>query len=385
MDRLFLGFKLMRRGHLALITRMIIGTLLGLCAVARGADDFNEQRVQDGRVAYQQKKFIDAIDEFRIAAFGSLDRPVVLSECLARLALAQAAAGQTTETNETLGRFLEVERRFGVYGKTSLEADVRADFQSLLLRSVPPAAISAVPSLAGLVETDEQKIARLPAPERRKALLAWAKREPDGVRWQIALARDAMERGDTKEAERRVARALSLDPDNADAKTLQARVLELSTGRSREAEGSQAAETPPPSRSSAGSGSTDAAQTSAGEPVARNKRALDESRRLISAGKAGGAVPLLTAALQSDPGNRELRLALLEAACLSKSYPLAVAQVPMSAPFTDREAPSLFYAAVALYETGRGADARGYLQRALPGVSGPLVDEYSQKILGNAR
>jgi tetratricopeptide (TPR) repeat protein len=379
----------MKTGHFTLVTRVVVGALLGVCAVAARGDEFNDQRLQDGRAAYQQKKFIDAIDQFRVAAFGSLDRPAELSECLARLALAQAAAARTAEAHETLIRFIELERRFGVYGKVNLEPDVRADFQSLLLRSWPLATFSDVPSLAGLVETDEQKVARLPAAERRKSLQAWAKREPNAVRWQLALARDAIERGDAKEAERRVARALSLEPGNADAKTLQARVLELSAGRPREAAVAPPSEPTPPA-STAAPGSADTAQTRAADRVpgtaaARSKQVLDESRRLIAAGKAGDAVPLLNTAIKADPANRELRLTLLEAACLSRSYPLAVSQVPMSAPFTDREAPSLFYAAVALYETGHGADARGYLQRALPGVSGPLVEVYSQKILGTTR
>ena len=42
----------------------------------------------------------------------------------------------------------------------------------------------------------------------------------------------------------------------------------------------------------------------------------------------------------------------------------------------------MFYAAVVLYETGNEDEARGYLKRAMPRVSGPLVDEYSRKILG---
>ena len=36
----------------------------------------------------------------------------------------------------------------------------------------------------------------------------------------------------------------------------------------------------------------------------------------------------------------------------------------------------------AVYETGKVDEARGYLKRAMPRVSGPLVDEYSRKILG---
>src|ERR1700674_3529081 len=48
--------KPMRIGHFTLATPMIVGALLGACAVASG-DEFIEQRLQDGRVAFQQRKF----------------------------------------------------------------------------------------------------------------------------------------------------------------------------------------------------------------------------------------------------------------------------------------------------------------------------------------
>ena len=86
--------------------------------------------------------------------------------------------------------------------------------------------------------------------------------------------------------------------------------------------------------------------------------------------------------MQSDATNRDLRLALLEAACLGRAYPTAAAQIPLVQPFSESEAPSMFYAAVVLYETGRVEDAQSYLKRARNRVSGPLVDEYSRKILG---
>ena len=110
--------------------------------------------------------------------------------------------------------------------------------------------------------------------------------------------------------------------------------------------------------------------------------ALAESRRLITAGKSAEAVRLLNDALRADPGNRELRLALLEAGCLSRSYGVAAEQLPLVTPFSDAEAAPMFYAAVVLYETGRDNEAKSYLERAAPRVSGPLVDEYSRKILG---
>ena len=378
-------------GGLRHAIRIAVAVILGVCASAQGADDFNDQRLEEGRIAYQRRNFIEAIDQFRVAAFGSLDRPDRLSDCLARLALAQVAAGQSAETDETLGRFVEVERRFGAYGKTTLEPDIRADFQALLIRSVPAATLSAVPSLTNLVETDEQKVARLPAPERRKALRAWAKREPSAARWQIGLARDAIERGDEGEARRLISKALSLDPGNAEALALQARLAHPAQPQTQAAS-ARALSPTPPDKPTAGSESPGSPRNPAagkgagpGADATNSRRVLEESRRLVSASKAGDAVPLLTDAIKADPGNRELRLALLEAACLSRSYGLAVAQLTVSAPFSESEAPSSFYAAVALYETGRGTDARDFLQKALPRVGGPLVDEYSKKILGTAR
>src|SRR5262249_12850064 len=110
--------------------------------------------------------------------------------------------------------------------------------------------------------------------------------------------------------------------------------------------------------------------------------ALVESRRLVKAGRAAEAEGLLLETLKTDPDNRELRLALLEASCLAGAWNRAAEQLTRISPLAESEAPSMFYAAVALYETGRTEEARSLLTRSLPKVSGPLVDEYSQKILG---
>jgi protein involved in temperature-dependent protein secretion len=92
----------------------------------------------------------------------------------------------------------------------------------------------------------------------------------------------------------------------------------------------------------------------------------------------------LLEALRSEPNNRELRLALLEASCLSGAWSRGTEQIPLVTPFTQQEALPMFYAAVVLYETGRAEEARGYMERALPRVSGPFVDEYAKKILGRS-
>ena len=166
--------------------------MMSLLGAAR-ADEFNDQRLRAGQDAYATRQYGEAIDQFRIAAFGSLDKPVVLNECLVRLALAQAAAEKTADTRATLDRFVEVERRFPSFAQANLQPEIRSAFKTLLLARVPQATILEIPSLAGLIETEEQKIAKLPPAERRKALEAAARREPGNARWMVALSRDSLE------------------------------------------------------------------------------------------------------------------------------------------------------------------------------------------------
>jgi tetratricopeptide (TPR) repeat protein len=137
---------------------------------------------------------------------------------------------------------------------------------------------------------------------------------------------------------------------------------------------------PATSAAASGRGSASSPTPSPAELAARSSQTLAESRTLVSAGKAGDAERILTAAVSLDPSNRDLRLALLEAACLSRDYATAVAQVAAVQPFGGKEAASIFYAAVALFESGRRDEAREYLDRAKGSVSGPLVDEYARKI-----
>ena len=439
-------------------------------APAPAPGDFNDARLQSGRVFYDEKRYLEAIDQFRVAAFGFLSRPASLSESLARLTLAQKAAGRGADVDATIQRFLEVQRRFPTYPPPGLDADRQAEFRTILLARVPEATLLSVPALAGLVETEEQKMAKLSPAERRTALEASARRDPTSAVWPVALARDASQRSDWKDAEKWADKALALQPDNADALALRGRarlmrgqaaqaradfaalpsgeldkrpelyadvfVVSVEAGDWQAADdvaaripanlanradvaraqqklaaehqrrASAAPARPPapqaaPQAATASSASASRASTSTNtstsakppapaptvvpDPAAlaaRSKEVLAQSRQLIQAGRAGDAQRLLTSALQADPQNRELRLVLLEAACLTRSYRDGASQIAFVAPFGETEAPSMFYAAVVLYETGKADEARGYLRRAIPRVSGPLVDEYSKKILG---
>lgn len=75
---------------------------------------------------------------------------------------------------------------------------------------------------------------------------------------------------------------------------------------------------------------------------------------------------------------------LLEAAALIKDWAECNAQTAALEPFADGEEVTMFYAAVALRETGSIASARTPVSRARPFlVPSPFVDWYTKEILGN--
>jgi hypothetical protein len=111
---------------------------------------------------------------------------------------------------------------------------------------------------------------------------------------------------------------------------------------------------------------------------------LAEAHALVRSGKVTEARKILAGVVASDPKNRDARKALLEAAALMKDWQECNAQTAILEPFADGEEPSMFYAAVALRETGSIASARTLVRRARPFlVASPWVDWYTKEILGN--
>ena len=110
---------------------------------------------------------------------------------------------------------------------------------------------------------------------------------------------------------------------------------------------------------------------------------IPRTRALVQQGKFIDAERALQAALVTQPSNRPLRLGLLEASVLAKDWKTAAAQATAVQPLAAGEELHMFYAAVALYETGRLADANALMERARPKMaSNRLVDHYLQAILG---
>jgi len=119
-------------------------------------------------------------------------------------------------------------------------------------------------------------------------------------------------------------------------------------------------------------------------PRATPDKRLADAHALVRSGKAADARKILTGVVASEPKNRDARKTLLEAAALMKDWDECNAQTAILEPFADGEETSMFYAAVALRETGSVASARTLLKRARPFlVPSPFVDWYTKEILGN--
>ncbi|MGH9444114.1 MAG: hypothetical protein ACRD16_17760 [Thermoanaerobaculia bacterium] len=464
--------------------RFALLAFLAAAAPRLWAQDFYTDRLAAGKAALQAGRAEDAVNEFRIACFGFLDQPVLLSEGLVRLALAESKAKQTDSVRETVARFLEIERRFPSYAKAALEPEARSDFQALLAKSTPEATLRSIPSLASLVPTAEARIEDLPPPEREKAFRAQADRDPQNPAWPLELAKLAASQNEGKDVLKWAGKTLEISPGNADALALRghewtarsdyekARAdlsalpaerldrepdlsadlfvcdvalkdweaaqairprlseksldrkdvvratnqLEKETTRARkEAERmakqeveKRAAAAPPPAEqvpapppppsqpvpSSAVPLSVPppptpetVPQTQGAPPASPPPEPpipeLSEIRQLIVSGRPAEAEKKLLALAATPPVRREIRLALLEAACLAKDWKTATAQLPALSPFREGEEPSMFYTAVVLYETGDADRAKPFLQKALPRIaSTPYTQYYARKILG---
>jgi hypothetical protein len=126
---------------------------------------------------YQAGRYVDAVRYFRVVRFGTLGDAARQSEVLARLALAEEAAGQKEAVTATLQRFVSMQERLGGFDATSLEPDLRAKFQALVFREIRRDRIAQNPELAyafGLssvkppprpTATPAPRVAAVPSPE----------------------------------------------------------------------------------------------------------------------------------------------------------------------------------------------------------------------------
>ncbi|MGH9459357.1 MAG: hypothetical protein ACRD2J_17105 [Thermoanaerobaculia bacterium] len=432
------------RMNLPRVCAVVLVFLLAVPSIA-AAQDFYEGQLVAGKVAYAAENYVEAADAFRIAAFGFLDRPGLLLEALAHLALSRTAMGQTDAAGETIERWIEIETRFPSWRRHEMDEEVRTAFETLLKQRIPEERLLAIESLEGLVPTEEEKLAALPPRERRRRLEQLVREEANKALWPAMLAELALADRERRDALRWSTAALELDSGMTRARIVRARVLlemrsceealatiaqlggamprsdqtvadhflclvetreydraaemvrslpdevqarrdiraavaRIDEARVARAEAERPARREPEPRLE--TRATEPAETPT-QALARLTSALREGQRLIATGRYPEAAIHYGEALESDPGNRQLRLALLEAATLARDFATAEAQLPLVSPLRDTEAKYLFYAAVARYEAGDLSEAQDLMARARPRLaSSPYVDDYVRKILG---
>ncbi|HVQ60706.1 MAG TPA: hypothetical protein VMS53_01340, partial [Burkholderiales bacterium] len=127
--------------------------MLALVLCAGGARAQQEEKpelryLESGKANYSLGKYALAARDLRLARFMSLDVPARHLEIVARLAVAEDAAGAIAARDASLSHFLEVEALFPEYEAASLEPDVQQRFQALLLKRYSRDRILATPALA---------------------------------------------------------------------------------------------------------------------------------------------------------------------------------------------------------------------------------------------
>lgn len=190
---------------------------LGAAPAAWGAaDPFYLDLLREGLQSYDRADYAAAAKRLRLACFGLLDEPQPLAGCLTRLGLAEAAAGNVEAFRETFRRIVEVEDRFGAYGKADLPPEVRAAFEQRALATIPAATLEAIPAFRPLLARKlEAQIAALPPRERRSQLEQRLGREPKSVTWNAMLADLDLSEGRTAPAIARAEQAAALAPQDS--------------------------------------------------------------------------------------------------------------------------------------------------------------------------
>lgn len=305
---------------------------LALAAPARAADPFYETALRDGVHAYERGDFPTAVRDLRIACFGLLEEPQPLAECLVRLAVARSAAGDARGFEETFRRVVEVEERFGAYGKAVLPADLRAAFEAKVAAAIPAATIESLPAFATIVQRKrEAQTAAPPSRQRRKAETAPA---PPPVSSGPAGTVPA-----------------TVEPPGA--------------------RGASALPAPPPAPPAP------AADT---EKLARIRQALEEG----SSRDLKRALQLARDAAEARPGDAEVQLLAAEVAYRNARWSEAVQFFRRGGDPGDERPELLFYLAVSYFESGDRGAAATVLRRSLPNLKpSPFVDDYKRKILAS--
>jgi hypothetical protein len=412
--------------------------MFALAAVAAADDSFYDARLASGKQAYVEKRMPDAAVDLRIAAFGFLERPALLSETLVWLTLAESASGRQEQLRWALTRFIEVETRFHPYKQLQIDPASRTAFQKVLLATLPADTIASIPTLSDLIPPSprrgpEAREAAKPAappavdviPADRKNVPAQrgrgaaapqpkASAQPPATVQKVPAAPATTQAAGpivpaaqpaattaSSSSNSAPARAQTTAPAPAQKSTPPPAPVQAPAQTPAQAPGQASTPiipaaqpaAPSPSPAPSAPSTSSAAQTTTALPSvvprgdsegsASDADSIEKAKDLLGRNKNDEAFSLLRELVGRAP-SRTARKYLLHAATRTHNWQTAAAQIPLVQPFKTGEEVTMFYAAVALYQTGKTAEARPLLEKSLPGINpSPYVDSYKQKIMGH--
>jgi tetratricopeptide (TPR) repeat protein len=212
-------------GSLSLRTVSVLVALMLMAAAVFAADPFYMQLLRQGTDAYNRHDYTTAARQLRVACFGFLDEPALLADGLTRLALAQAAAGDSDGFRETFQRLTEVQVRFSAYTQADIPKEVRTALEQLVVQLIPPATLAENPAFAYLVPNRWDSVAKLPPSQQRKELERLIKAEPTDSKWRLMLAELELSQGRPHAAYTAAEGAAMLSPRNREALRLRGLAL----------------------------------------------------------------------------------------------------------------------------------------------------------------
>lgn len=343
---------------------LLPAAILATAPLAFGYDEFYARRLTVGTRALAEGRAAEAAVELRIACFGMLDEPAALMSCVARLAVAQEAAGMTAEATATAARLQDLEARFRLWAGLDLDAGTRARAREVVKRRRGAELLAAPTEAPTATATPTTTPTPTPSPTPKPTARPTAKptRSPT-----------------PKPTERPTATPTAIATAIPRPTVVPTAVpLVVSTP-------APASTLAPAASATAAAAPTAAAPrtspTATPPPTAAEARAISQARTLIAAGKAGRARALLLP-LGKPTATPELRIALIEAAILTSDFRLAAEQADLLGSLERAGESTMFYAAIAYFETGRRAEAKVLAEKSVTRLrKTPFVDYYAKRIL----
>ncbi len=155
----------------------------------RAADSFYLNLLRDGGQALDDEEFERARFDLRVACFGLLEEPVLLSQCWVQIGLAEAALDNKSGFRDSFNRLTEVERLFaGSYAQAHLSPAMRSRYEAAAARWIAESRLIAVPAFKALaIRGAANRLARLPVERRRQELETLISESPGVSRWRLML------------------------------------------------------------------------------------------------------------------------------------------------------------------------------------------------------